>query len=138
MYPFREDELAKEMGVSRGVLKARRAQMFPGLFGLEAGHMAWSRDAVEILCRAMGLPVPMAPTPDEQVLVVEHVTRNKKIVMGWTGAVVGEGKKVRIMVRDSHHFCLDQRVLCRHREEDLWELSGRAPRSRGDTHMVGA
>lgn len=88
--------------------------------------------------------------PQDQHLVVLNITRNSHILMATfqDGALAPKGKKyqgrekkytregdllfpVRVFVRSNKNFIPGMKILCRHRERDLWDLVGRCPRSRG-------
>jgi hypothetical protein len=74
--------------------------------------------------------------PDgSMVLTVESQTRTRHVVMAWVNEPTPQAELVRVQVRDGRNFVEGMRIRARHVDEDLWELVGRAPRSRRDDPM---
>ena len=154
-----ETRLARVLGAPRKTVRELREELLleGGEWGLVGGEIRLSdmgarkllkklgaaKEHAEGLLRAAGgqggqeeaAGASEAKEPDGDVLEVSHVTRNRHIVMCWLNEPAAHADLVRVQVRDSKNFAEGQRIRCRHVEEDLWELVGRAPRSRRDDPM---
>jgi len=84
--------------------------------------------------------------PQDQVLVVDSLTRNSKILRATflDDSLAPKGKQylcdrltkdgkpwVRVRVRNNVKFRKGMKMDCRHVQADLWEFVGRGPRSKG-------
>lgn len=162
-YTVAETRLARVLGAPRKTLRTlREAQLNREDWSLDGGEIRLTVEGTDRLLTALGYwqdqpkkerPALLAaiaraaaaaadektgaPTAEDEtrVLTVESQTRNKHVVMAWVNEPTAQAELVRVQVRDGRNFVEGMQIRARHVEEDLWELVGRAPRSRRDNPL---
>lgn len=146
-FTTKESTLARTMGIPRGALRTARAKLLEGTdWKLIQNTVLYSENGMKRLERVltgqsmspgaekkgMAAKEPSKPlveppaTPEEKKGVVTALTRNRQILMAEI-----DGETCRVRVRSSENFVAGMQLTVQHIDEDLYEFTGRCPRSRG-------
>ena len=140
---MKEADLAGFLGVSRGQLRdlRKKAPEKEGAWWRKEGRdTIWTPDGLYAACEAFGIDDAILrdivdhgedggqnpAIPDEVLVTVTGLPKNLRILYA-----DHEGEQIRVMVNSSENFILGMEIRAKHLQEDLYELVGRCPRSRG-------